>query len=195
MELNGRRPLVAVFGSSTLREDEPAYGEVVRLGGELARAGLAVMSGGYGGAMAAVSRGAHDAGGHVVGVTVEMFEARGPVNAWVRERVHTPDLFSRLRHLVHEADAFVAVHGSIGTLSELFLSWTLLSVNGRPRAPLVLMGAHWRAWLDAHRAPGLVPGHLFEFVEVADGPEAAARAVVAGLGLAPAGNGPRGAAR
>lgn len=175
------KPVVAVFGSSTLQESDPAYREVVALGAELARAGLTVMSGGYGGAMAAVSRGAHDAGGHVIGVTVELFEPRGPANPWVRERVHTGDLHERLKHLVHTADAFVAVTGSIGTLTELFLSWTMLSVSARPRAPLVLMGPHWRGWLEAHRAPELVPEPLFAFVEIADTPHEAAQAVARAL--------------
>lgn len=191
MALNNRQPVVAIYGSSTMKEDEPAYAEVMSLGAELAKAGLAVMTGGYGGAMAAASRGAHEAGGHVIGVTVDLFEARGPVNPWVTERVHTPDIYSRLKYLVHEADAFVAVTGSIGTLTELFLSWTMLSVSARPKAPLVLMGAHWREWLEAHRAPELVPGHLFGLVEVADTPGDTARAVVAALAR---GNGTRAAA-
>ena len=38
-------------------------------------------------------------GVHAVdGVTVDLFEHRGPVNPWVRERVHTPDLFDRPGH-------------------------------------------------------------------------------------------------
>ena len=179
---SGRQPVVAVFGSSTIKADAAVYREVQALGAELAGAGLAVMTGGYGGAMEAASRGAREAGGHVIGVTVELFERRGPVNPWVNERVHTPDLFARLRHLVHEADAFVAVTGSIGTLTELFLCWTMLSVSARPQAPLVLMGTHWREWLETHRAPEFVPGHLFRFVEVADTPQATARAVVEALG-------------
>ncbi|HEV2105128.1 MAG TPA: LOG family protein [Candidatus Eisenbacteria bacterium] len=193
--LSHRQPLVAVFGSSTLREGEPAYEEARKLGRALAEQGAAVMTGGYGGAMAACSRGAHDAGGHVVGVTVELFESRGPANPWVRERVHTPDLYARLRHLVHEADGFVAVTGSIGTLTEVFLTWTMVSVDGRPHAPIVLMGRHWHAWLEAHRAPGMVPEHLFRFVDVADTPDQAARLVVLGIArsragrLAPAGGG------
>ena len=181
MAFRNVRPMVAVFGSSTMQESDAAYAEVVRLGAELAGAGCAVMTGGYGGAMAAASRGAREAGGHVVGVTVELFERRGPVNPWVTERVHTPDLYERLRYLVHHADAFVAVNGSIGTLTELFLSWTMLSVAARPRAPLVLMGAHWREWLEAHRAPELVPEHLFSYVQVADSPELTTRAVTAAL--------------
>ena len=151
------RPLIAVYGSSTVDERDPSWRLAYELGRELGSAGADVMTGGYGGAMAAVSRGAHEAGGHVIGVTVELFEKRGPVNPWVRERVHTPDLFERLRHLVHTADGFVAVAGSIGTLTELFLVWTLVSVDGRDAAPIVLMGPQWHAWLELHRGPAFVP--------------------------------------
>jgi uncharacterized protein (TIGR00730 family) len=179
--VSATRPLIAVFGSSTIAESDPSWRLAYELGRELGRAGADVMTGGYSGAMAACSRGAHEAGAHVVGVTVEMFERRGPVNRWVRERVHTPDLYERLRHIVQRADGFVAVPGSIGTLTEVFLTWTLLSVGGRPRAPLVLLGGHWRDWLDAHRRPELVLPHLFEHVEVLEEPAEAARRVMAGL--------------
>src|SRR5262245_42605578 len=179
-----RQPIVAVFGSSTVREHEAAWREAHELGAALARRGAATMSGGYGGAMAAVSRGAHEAGGHVIGVTVELFERRGPVNPWVRERVHTPDLFERLRHLVHAADGFVALAGSIGTLTEVFLAWTLVSVDGREAAPIVLMGKHWNDWLALHRGPAFVPARLHALVEVAETPERAADLVAAGIARA-----------
>ena len=177
--MSAQRPVIAVYGSSTLRETDPCWRLAFDLGGELARGGAAVMTGGYGGAMAAISRGAHEAGGHVVGVTVELFEPRGPANRWVKERVHTPDLFERLRVIVQRADGFVVVPGSIGTLTELFLTWTLLSVSGRPSAPLVLLGDPWPAYLDAHRHPDLVPPHLFEHVRCAATPAEAARLALA----------------
>lgn len=179
-----RQPIVAVFGSSTVREPDSAWHEAHALGAALASHGLATMTGGYGGAMAAASRGAHEAGGHVIGVTVELFEHRGPVNPWVRERVHTPDLFERLRQLVHSADGFVAVAGSIGTLSELFIVWTMVSVDGREPAPIVLMGPQWHAWLAAHRGPEFIPQRLHTFVQVAETPVLAADAVAAGIARA-----------
>ena len=176
-----RRPIVAVFGSSTVREQDAHWRHAHELGGALARRGLATMTGGYGGAMAAASRGAHEAGGHVIGVTVELFEDRGPVNPWVHERVHTPDLFERLRHLVHTADGYIAVAGSIGTLTELFLVWTMVSVQARDPAPIVLMGPQWHEWLAQHRGPAFVPPHLHGFVEVADTPEQAAEKAALGI--------------
>lgn len=174
-------PVIAVYGSSSVRAGDAAFDEAHRLGGALAGRGASVMTGGYDGVMAACSRGAHEAGGHVIGVTVELFERRGPVNPWVRERVHTPDLHARLAYLVDRADGFVVATGSIGTLTELFLTWTLLSVAARPAAPIVLMGGHWHAWVDAHRGPRLVPAPLLRHLTVAETPEAAAEAVIAGL--------------
>jgi hypothetical protein len=177
------RPLIAVFGSSTLREASPLYRQAEELGRRLALGGADVMTGGYGGAMEACSRGAREAGGHVVGVTVEIFERRGPANRWVEERVHTPDLFERLRHMIGRADGFVAVAGSVGTLTEVFLTWTLLSVSARPAAALVLLGTPWRDWLTAQRHPDLVPPHLFAHLRLAETPEKAARLVLDGLTL------------
>ena len=180
-----KRPLVAVYGSSTLKEGDEAWRLSLDLGRELARGGADVMTGGYGGAMEACSRGCHEAGGHVVGVTVELFEPRGPANRWVAERVHTPDLYERLRHIVERADAFIVVPGSIGTLTELFLTWTLLSVDGRRAAPLVLLGDHWDDYLAAHRHPDLVRPGLFQYVRTARRPEEAARLVLDALAARP----------
>jgi uncharacterized protein (TIGR00730 family) len=173
--MNPDRPLIAVFGSSTITPAHPTWPVALELGRALALAGADVMTGGYGGVMEACSRGAHEAGGHVVGVTVELFERRGPANRWVKERVHTPRLYDRLQLLVDRASGFVVLPGSIGTLTELFLVWTLVSVRGRAPAPIVLLGSHWPDFLAALRHPEGVPGELFEHVEVASDPHDAAR--------------------
>ena len=180
-------PLVAVFGSSTIAPDSPAYLEAFDLGRRLAQAGAGVITGGYGGAMEACSRGAREAGGRVIGVTVELFERRGPVNRWVEERVHTPDLFERLRHMISRADGFIAVGGSVGTVTEVMLTWTLLSVSARAAAPLVLLGRPWRPWLEAHRQPGFVLPHLFDFVRLAETTEDAVRLALDGAAARPPG--------
>jgi hypothetical protein len=174
------RPLIAVFGSSTVRPGDPAWQLAYALGGAIGRAGADVMTGGYGGTMEACSRGTHEAGGQVVGVTVELFERRGPVNPYVTERVHTPDLFERLRHLLERATGFVVLPGSLGTLNELFLTWTLVSVGGRRREPIVLLGEHWAQFVAALRHPDMVTPSLFEFVQIAIDPEDAVRRMLDG---------------
>ena len=173
------QPQIAVYGSSTIRPGEASWQLALDLGRELAVAGAAVMTGGYCGAMEACSQGAHEAGGHVVGVTVEMLEHRSPVNRFVRERVHTEHLYERLETLIDRATGFIVLPGSIGTLNELFLTWTLVSVSGRPPAPIVLLGAHWKAFLESLHDPDLVRPELFRFVQHAADPADAVRRVLA----------------
>ncbi|HKA25509.1 MAG TPA: hypothetical protein VKF80_11065, partial [Candidatus Eisenbacteria bacterium] len=86
---------VSVFGSSTLAEGTEGWRLAVATGSALARAGAEVANGGYGGAMAAVSLGVRQAGGHVTGVTLDGFRDRTP-NAYLSDRVHTDSLIERL---------------------------------------------------------------------------------------------------
>jgi uncharacterized protein (TIGR00730 family) len=181
--MTNARPLIAVYGSSTAREGDRVYRLSQTLGRHLAELGADVMTGGYSGVMEACSRGAREAGAKAVGVTVDLFEARSSVNAWVDERVHTPDLYARLQHIVARADGFVVAPGSIGTLTELYLTWTLVSVNGRPRAPIVLLGERWPGVLAAHRGSEAVPDALYDFVQCTLDPMSAAQRVLAGVAV------------
>jgi uncharacterized protein (TIGR00725 family) len=61
--------IVSVFGGARPREGDAEYTVARALGSALAKKGLAVCTGGYGGTMEAVSRGAKDVGGKTYGVT------------------------------------------------------------------------------------------------------------------------------
>src|SRR5436190_20765313 len=74
-ELKSER-VITVFGSSRPQDGDADYSDARSLGGELARAGFAVCSGGYGGVMEAVSRGVKEAGGKTYGVTAERFKPK-----------------------------------------------------------------------------------------------------------------------
>ena len=145
------------------------------------------MSGGYGGAMEAVSEGAAAAGAPVIGVTTSLFNHR-PANPHLSHREDTSTLLDRLDYLLHVASGFVVLEGSIGTMAELFLAWNLLAVDGRPEAPLVCLGEPYAQFLAAVTGPGLVIPDLARLVEIATSPEDAVRRVVAGLARARAGS-------
>jgi uncharacterized protein (TIGR00725 family) len=166
------RPIVAVFGSSTTRPDEPAWAVADELGAGLAAAGYAVMNGGYQGSMEAVSAGARRAGGEVIGVTTALFNHRPP-NPHLTHREDTTTLLERLDYLVHVASGFIVLEGSIGTMAELFLTWNLLAVDGRPQAPLICLGRPYAEFLRAMSVPGLVVPDMLRFVQVAETPAAA----------------------
>ena len=134
---------ITVFGGSQPKVDSPAYAEALELGRLLARAGHAVLTGAYIGAMEAVSKGASEAGGHVIGVTCEDIENwRGvKTNAWVREERRFKTLQERLNALIQGCDAAIALPGGPGTLTEI----ALMIVNSLQPRQLILVGAGWQA--------------------------------------------------
>src|SRR5579859_4458501 len=141
--------VVGVYGSAATAPGTTDYAEAVEVGRALAKAGYAVMTGGYGGAMGAASQGAAEAGGHVIGVTVGLFKERGLVpNPFLKEEVHLPSLAERLNYLIVKPDAYVALRGGVGTLSEIALAWSLIQVGEIPSRPLVAVGRVWREILS-----------------------------------------------
>lgn len=138
-------PVAVVFGSNSPKEGDADYAAARQLGYALAQAGYVVATGGYFGTMEAASRGAKEAGGHVVGVTTSIFDGvRLHPNAYLDEEIKFPTLFQRLHQLVTLADVWVALPGGIGTLSEVALTWSLLQVGELKRQPFVLVGEQWR---------------------------------------------------
>src|SRR5512133_1968718 len=111
---------VSVFGVSQPREGDEAYTEAQALGRLLAERGHTVLTGGYIGTMEAVSRGANEAGGHVVGITcaeIERWRGVG-ANSWVKEERKFETLRQRLDGLIDGCDAAIALPGGPGTLTE-----------------------------------------------------------------------------
>ncbi|MCI0554479.1 MAG: LOG family protein [Anaerolineae bacterium] len=141
---------ISVFGGSQPKEDSTAYAEAKKLGRLLAQRGHTVLTGGYIGVMEAVSRGAHEAGGHVIGVTCEDIEAWRPIkaNSWVMEEIRKKTLLERLHTLIHECDAAFALPGGAGTLTEISLLWNLMIVESLHRRPLILVGSGWQSTFD-----------------------------------------------
>jgi len=141
---------VSVFGSSQSKEGDETYIEAIELGKLLAERGHIVLTGGYIGTMEAVSRGAREAGGHVIGVTCEDIEAWRKVkaNAWVMEEIRKKTLIERLHSLIHESDAALALPGGPGTLTEISLMWNLMIVESLHRRPLILIGDGWQSVFD-----------------------------------------------
>ncbi len=110
-----RPRVIAVIGAGTPdSETDAAAREVGRL---LAEAGCVLISGGLDGVMAAASQGAHEAGGLVIGVVPG--SSPEEANAYVRVAIATGIGDARNVILANSAEAFVAVGGAYGTLSEI----------------------------------------------------------------------------
>jgi uncharacterized protein (TIGR00730 family) len=141
-------PAVSVFGSARAAEGSAEYTVAERLGGALARAGFAVITGGGPGIMEAVNKGASQAGGVSVGLGIELpFEQW--LNDWVDIGMNFRYFFVRKTVFVKYAQAFVIMPGGFGTLDELFEALTLVQTRKITSFPVILFGAdYWRGLLD-----------------------------------------------
>ena len=135
------KKVVSVFGSLRPRADEPEYIEARSLGNALARAGFIVCNGGYGGTMEASARGAKEAGGETIGVTVDTFTRKA--NRWIDTEFRMATLVERIEILVNKADAYVILKGGTGTLLELAYVWEFINKGFIPEKPIVIYGDFW----------------------------------------------------
>ena len=144
-----RARIVTVFGSSRPREGDAEFATALSLGAELAAKGFIVCSGGYGGVMEAVSRGAKEAGGRTLGITSSFFQAK--VNRWIDQEIRVKSWQERLFMLVRRGHGYVTCQGGTGTLVELAIVWEMINKGAMARKPLVILGEFWRPVVERVR--------------------------------------------
>jgi hypothetical protein len=166
---------VSVFGSARIKPDSAEYATARALGGALARAGFAVITGGGPGTMEAVNRGAWEADGVSVGLGIELpFEQR--LNDWVNVGINFRYFFARKTMFVKYAQAFVIMPGGFGTMDETFEALTLVQTRKVTRFPVILFGsAYWGGLLSWLRATVLPGGKInaadLDLIQVTDDPD------------------------
>ena len=169
--------VITVFGSSRPREHDAGYVEARALGASLAARGFIACTGGYGGVMEAVSRGAKETGGQTLAVTAEFFSSKA--NRWVDEEIRVKTWQERLFELIRRGHGFIACTGGTGTLVELAVVWEMLNKSVMKKKPLVVLGEFWLPVIERvrevetahHSAWGEAGGRL---IESASSPTAAA---------------------
>jgi hypothetical protein len=167
--------VITLFGSSRPREDHPDYVLARTTGRLLAEAGFAVCNGGYLGTMEAGARGAREAGGHTIGVTLAHLSS--PPNAYIREEIRAASLWDRLRILMERGDAYVVFRGSTGTLLELAAVWEAVNKGMMREKPILILGPFWRSTVETVLAELREEGRSsgVRCVHVVDNPEACVR--------------------
>lgn len=136
---------ITVFGGSQPKPGEKAYEDALQLGRLLGTEGYTVITGGYIGTMEAVSRGAMENGGYVIGITCDEIERWRPVspNPWMHEEKRFPTLRQRLFTLIEACDVALALPGGIGTLTEISVMWSHIQTRAIAKRPLILIGSGW----------------------------------------------------
>ena len=109
-----KKRMIAVIGAS--RPSQRGWGTAENVGREIAMRGAVVVCGGLGGIMEAVSKGAVEAGGEVLGLLPGPDKTEA--NPYVTLRVATNMGHARNIIIAHTADALIAIEGEYGTMSE-----------------------------------------------------------------------------
>ena len=172
---------VTVFGSARTMRDSEEYELGRAIGGALAKAGFATVTGGGPGAMEAVNRGASEAGGFSIGLGIELPFEQG-LNPWVDLGVNFRYFFVRKTMFIKYSQAFICLPGGFGTLDELFEALTLVQTKKVTKFPVVLFGSkYWGGlyqWVaDTLLAEGKIGEQDLELLHVTDDIDDAVRVV------------------
>ena len=193
LDERGSNSTVVMFGSARIpdraADDSPGahtlchwYEEARRFAAAMTTESLksygrefVVMTGGGPGIMEAGSRGAHEAGGHSVGLNIVLPHEQAP------NRYVTPDLcfnfhyFAiRKMHFLMRARGICIFPGGFGTMDEMFEALTLIQSGRMRRIPFLLFGKeYWEAvvnWQAMAEAGVIAPQDLdlFRYVDTAE---------------------------
>lgn len=143
------KKLISVFGPSECKTGDSLFEQSVQLGSLLAQHNFIVVCGAYEGVMEGVAKGATEAGGRVIGVTAEVYYARGrEANPYISKEVKVKSAIDRLMELLDLADGYIALGNSPGTLLEVTTAWEFARKRFLSPKPLLLLGEDWSMFND-----------------------------------------------
>lgn len=169
------RQLCVYCGSRSGRH--PAYLDAARvLGRALAHRGIGLVYGGARvGLMGAVADAVLEGGGRAVGVIPAFLQDRELAHAGLAELHVTETMHERKAIMAELSDGFLALPGGIGTMEELFETWTWAQIGVHAK-PCGLLNTHGyydqlSGFLDHALAEGFVRTPHREQLLVDDEPE------------------------
>jgi uncharacterized protein (TIGR00730 family) len=137
--LHGYPLSVTFFGSARVSESDPNYQKAERLGARIAKElKYSVITGGGPGIMAAANRGAFEAKGDSVGITIRLPNEQ-VTNPYITNKVDMTYFFDRKVCLSFSAEAYIFFPGGFGTLDELFEILTLVQTGKITALPIILV--------------------------------------------------------
>ena len=143
-------PCISIFGSARTPNTDKNYKLASEIAQRIVDLGFGIITGGGPGIMEAANKGAQEAGGASVGLTIDLpFEENN--NKYIdKDRMIKFDyFFVRKVMFVKYAQAFVVLPGGFGTLDELMEAITLIQTSKIKKIPIILVGtSFWSGLID-----------------------------------------------
>ncbi len=180
--LNEIYPAVSIFGSARTTESDPVYELGRQTGKLLAEAGFSVITGGGPGAMEAANRGAAEAHGKSIGLSIHLPKEQA-ANPYANIKLNFRYFFVRKVMFVKYAVAYIILPGGFGTMDELFEALTLIQTNRIKPFPVILIGKdYWRdliSWIKKTMLMkhGMIYPDDMDLFQCIDDPAAAVAAI------------------
>ena len=178
-------PAVSIFGSARTQRTESIYKAARRMGSQIAKRNIAVITGGGPGIMEAANRGAALAGGKSVGLGIELPHEQG-LNQWVNLGMSFRYFFVRKTMFVKYSSGVIVCPGGFGTLDEMFELLTLVQTHKVTNIPVVLYGKeYWQGLFDWLNGPvaehGMISAIDPKLVTVTDDADEAVEVAVSAI--------------
>lgn len=134
---------VTVFGSSMVKETDSSYQKARSLCKKIVEeTKYSVITGGGPGIMEAANRGAFEARGNSLGITIKLPREQ-TTNSYITDNISLTYFFARKVCLSFSAEAYIFFPGGFGTLDELFEILTLVQTKKIPPVPIILVGSEF----------------------------------------------------
>lgn len=135
---------VSVFGSARTSPNSKHYKLGEEIGRLLVENGISVITGGGGGYMEAVNKGASESkkrknGARSIGLNIELPHEQKP-NVFLDRVTHFHYFFIRKVMFLKYAKGVIIMPGGFGTFDELFETVTLIQTEKMKKIPIVLIG-------------------------------------------------------
>ncbi len=148
-EMSAYKNTVTFYGSARFSEGDEFYEKARVLAGRIStELGLTIVTGGGPGIMEAGNRGAFEAGGKSLGLTIKL-PMEQKENPYLTDDVPFNFFFARKMALSFSSEVLVYFPGGFGTLDECFEQLTLLQTKKMQPIPVILYGsAFWKPFQE-----------------------------------------------
>lgn len=136
------------FGTARCTFNDQVYRDAEALAGKLAEKGFTIITGGSKGVMEAANKGAFEAKGNSVGMSIALPNEQKS-NKYLTDEVKFDHFFVRKVMLAFASEVYVYFPGGFGTMDELFEILTLIQTKKIQKVPVVLVGKrYWTRLLE-----------------------------------------------